>query len=62
MREDYKIKGSTAKLQIEVEKEVAEKLAAMEKFKGLSVSELANTALKRFITQHTDFMPPVDRK
>jgi hypothetical protein len=62
MREDYKMKGSTAKLQLEVEKDVAEKLAAMEKYKGISVSEIANTALKRFITQHTDFLPPMEKK
>ena len=57
MRDDYKIKGSTARVNFEVEKEVADKLQAMEKFTGLSTSEIANTALKRFITHHSDFLP-----
>jgi hypothetical protein len=57
MRDDYKINGATAKLSIEVDKDVADKLAAMERFKGIKVSELANVALKRFITQHSDFLP-----
>lgn len=58
MRDDYKIKGSTAKLEIEVEKDVCEKIVAMEKFSKLTRSELANTALKRFIVSHKDFLPP----
>jgi hypothetical protein len=62
MRDDYKLKGNTIKIQIEVEESVAEKLAAMEKHAKLSQSELANTALKRFITSHKDFLPPVEKK
>ena len=58
MRDDYKLKGSTVHLGFDVEKEVAEKVSAMEKFTGLSASELGNTALKRFITHHSDFLPP----
>jgi hypothetical protein len=58
MKEDYKLKGSTAKLELEVEKEVAEKIAAMEKHSKITRSELANTALKRFISHHKDFLPP----
>lgn len=57
MRDDYKLKGATARMEINVEKDVAERIAAMEKHTGLSASELANTALKRFITHHSDFMP-----
>ena len=57
MREDYKLKGATVRMEIEVEKDVAERIKAMEKHVGLSVSELSNTALKRFITHHSDFMP-----
>jgi hypothetical protein len=57
MREDYKLKGATARLQVEVETDVAVKIQAMEKHTGLSASELANTALKRFITHHSDFLP-----
>jgi hypothetical protein len=58
MRDDYKIKGAVSKIEVEVEKDVAEKLAAMEKFSKISRSELTNTALKRFISSHKDFLPP----
>ena len=60
MREDYKLIGTKARVDFEVEQDVAEKLRAMEKHTGLTTSELANTALKRFITQHSDFLPAVD--
>lgn len=62
MRDDYKLKGTTAKLEIEIEREVAEKLAAMEKQTRLSKSELTNTALKRFISSHKDFLPLEEKK
>ena len=58
MRDDYKLKGKTEALQVQVEADVAEKLAAMEKYSGHSASELANTAIKNFITRHSDFLPP----
>ena len=58
MRDDYKIKGATSALQIDVEKDLVEKLRAMEKQTGIKVSELANTAIKRFCTHHSDFLPP----
>lgn len=58
MRDDYKLKGNTESLQVQVESDVAEKLLAMEKYMGHSVSELANTAIKNFITRHSDFLPP----
>ena len=57
MLDEYKLKGATKKIQIEVETAVADKLARMEEFTKLSVSEIANTALKRFISAHKDFMP-----
>ena len=57
MREDYKLKGAVSKLEVQVEKDVAEKLAAMETYSKISRSELVNTALKRFISQHKDFLP-----
>lgn len=60
MRDDFKLKGATARVEFDVEKEVADKIRAMEKFTGLTVSELSNTALKRFITHHSDFLPPHD--
>ena len=62
MRDDYKMKGELAKIEIQVEKEIAEMLATMEKFTKLTRSELTNTALKRFISQHKDFLPPSSSK
>ena len=62
MRDDYKLKGQTSSLQVQVEADVAEKLAAMEKYTGHSVSELANTAIKNFITRHSDFLPSKPKK
>jgi hypothetical protein len=58
MREDYKITGTTKKLEIEVEERVAEVLKKMETYTKIPASELANTALKRFISSHKDFLPP----
>jgi hypothetical protein len=58
MREDYKLQGKLVKITVEVEESVATALGAMEGFAKLTQSELANTALKRFITHHSDFLPP----
>jgi metal-responsive CopG/Arc/MetJ family transcriptional regulator len=57
MRDDYKIQGAVEKVEVQVEKAVAEKLAEMEKHTKLTRSEITNTALKRFISQHNDFLP-----
>lgn len=62
MRSDYKLVGPTAKVQVELEVSVAETLAKMENFSKHSVSELANTALKRFIAAHKDFLPREESK
>ncbi len=62
MRDDYKIKAKTSKLEIEIESTVIDILAQMEKHAKLSKSELANTALKRFIAAHKDFLPPDFKK
>jgi hypothetical protein len=62
MRDDYKLRGSMADLQVAIEKDVVERLRAMEKFTGLTVAELTNTALKRFITHHSDFLPAEPKK
>jgi hypothetical protein len=62
MRDDYKLKGSVMKLDIEIEKETAERILEMEKFTKMTRSELANTALKRFISSHKDFLPPQEKK
>lgn len=61
MLNEYKIKGPIKKLNIEIESEVAEILEKMEKNTKLSQSEITNTALKRFISAHKDFLPPVDQ-
>lgn len=57
MLDEYKLNGATKKIEIEIETEVAEKLSKMEKHIKLSASEIANTALKRFISHHKDFLP-----
>ncbi len=57
MLDDYKIQGSTLKIEVEIETEIAEILLAMEQHSKLSKSELTNTALKRFISHHKDFLP-----
>jgi len=58
MKSDYKIQGKLAQVSFQVEEQVAQVLAEMEKHSKLTASELANTALKRFITHHKDFLPP----
>jgi hypothetical protein len=62
MREDYKIKGQTVKITVEVETIVAERLVVMEKHTKHTQSEIANTALKRFISAHKDFLPQEEIK
>ncbi|HTL11676.1 MAG TPA: hypothetical protein VL588_04270 [Bdellovibrionota bacterium] len=62
MREDYKLQGDTGKMEITVEKDVAEKIQKMAEYTKLSASEIANTALKRFISTHKDFLPPRAKK
>ena len=57
MRDDYKITKTTDTLNLEVEAGVTNILKAMESHTKLTVSELANTALKRFISAHKDFLP-----
>jgi hypothetical protein len=58
MREDYKLKGATTRIELELEQPVVEALTKMEGFSKFSRSELTNTALKRFISTHKDFLPP----
>jgi hypothetical protein len=62
MRDDYKIQGAKKKLEVEVEQEIAAKLQLMETYSKITVSELTNTALKRFISAHKDFLPPQGSK
>lgn len=62
MRDDYKISGETRDLNLAIEKAVAETIEAMAKHTKHTPSELANTALKRFISQHKDFLPHGPKK
>lgn len=57
MRDDYKIVKPTGPISLQIESEVIEVLKAMESHTKITVSELANTALRRFISAHKDFMP-----
>lgn len=58
MRDDYKITTPTSELKAHVEVEVAKVIVEMSKYSKHSESELINTALKRFIASHKDFLPP----
>lgn len=62
MRADYQLVGPTTKIQVELEKNVAETLVQMENFSKHTLSELTNTALKRFIAAHKDFLPREESK
>ena len=58
MLDDYRIKGGRERISLDVEPEVARALGEMSAFIGIAVDELANTALRRFIAAHKDFLPP----
>jgi hypothetical protein len=57
MLDDYKITKPTGTVTLTIENQVIEMLKAMEAYKKIPVSELANTALRRFIGAHKDFLP-----
>ena len=57
MLDDYKLKGTIDKIEVEIESEVIEILVQMERHINLTRSEIINTALKRFISSHKDFLP-----
>ena len=62
MREDYKLNGKTVRLDgVEIEAQIEGTLPEMEGYSKLTRSELVNTALKRFISHHKDFLPPEHR-
>lgn len=44
-------------LSVKVEKAVAETLKLMEEHTGIAKDEMVNTALKRFIATHKDYLP-----
>ena len=62
MKEHYKIKGNTEKIEVNIEKLVSSKFNVMSDYMGISVSELVNTAMKRFIAVHKDFFPKTYKK
>ena len=57
MKDDYVLKGTTAEVTLTIEKEVAETIKKMAEFTKLGESEMINTAVKRFIATHSDFLP-----
>jgi hypothetical protein len=57
MKEDYALKGTTIQVTVTLEKEVSETLKKMSEFTRFGESEILNTALKRFIAVHSDFLP-----
>ena len=57
MRDHYKLVGPTAIVSVDLEQEVLETIHAMEKHSKIPYSEIVNTAVKRFISSHKDFLP-----
>jgi hypothetical protein len=57
MKEDYALKGESAKVEVILEKDVIETLKKMADYTKFSESEMVNTAVKRFISTHSDFLP-----
>ncbi|NDG85270.1 MAG: hypothetical protein EBX52_09590 [Proteobacteria bacterium] len=57
MKEDYALKGQTVQVSLQLEKEVAETLKKMSEYTKFGESEILNTALKRFIAVHSDYLP-----
>ena len=57
MKDDYRLKGESEPVTINLEVEVAETLKKMSAYSKLTESEIVNTAVKRFIAVHSDFQP-----
>ena len=57
MKDDYVLKGQTIQVTIKLEQEVADTLKKMSEYTKYGESELINTAIKRFIAVHSDFLP-----
>ena len=49
-------------IQVTVEKEVAELLKAMSEHMKIPESEIVNTAMRRFIATHSDYVPKSRRR
>lgn len=54
---ESKPKVTTVRVELELEKQVADQLQQMEDHTKMSKGELATIALKRFISQHKDYFP-----
>lgn len=50
-------KGPTAKIELEIAKELVDSLKVMENYTKISQTVLVETALKRFIASHKDYFP-----
>lgn len=57
MKTEFKKPEKTVKVELELDAKVAEQLTMMETYSKISRFELVDTALKRFISQHKDFLP-----
>jgi hypothetical protein len=57
MKEDYPLKGASAQAEFTLEKDVIETIKKMSEYTKFSESEIVNTAVKRFISTHSDFLP-----
>ncbi len=58
MRDDYKMTGPTQNIDVAIEKDLAETLKKMSDHSKHTLAELVNTAVKRFVVTHKDFLPP----
>lgn len=58
---ENKPKVETVRVELELDKTVAEQLQAMESYTKISKGELTTTALKRFISAHKDYFPEDQR-
>jgi len=57
MKQDYALKGKTVEVRIQLEESVVETIKKMVEYTKFTDSELMNTAVKRFIEVHSDFLP-----
>lgn len=57
MKTTDKPQGPLVKFECEVEAEIAKAIKAMEAHTKMPLATLVNTALKRFVSQHKDYLP-----
>ncbi|RYZ70820.1 MAG: hypothetical protein EOP09_05545 [Proteobacteria bacterium] len=62
MKQDYPLKGTVETVTIQLEAHVVQIIKAMEQETKHSFSEITNTAVKRYISSHKDFLPPGYKK